>query len=412
MAQAVSEARGNPVQVRDEESLLYPSADHERGMRWQARYTDPNGTPRRSTFDSWEEARNHLEEVRLAIRTHTWVDPEAGKKKVWLYAKEFIEERQVNKKNENTTDTYDSHLRTHIVPFLGHREARTLVRADSKALVSFLRKQPSINSAYYVGQIFATWRILVHYMIDEDVPLPANICKRVDLPEVEKRQDNYTPPEVVTLAEAMRQIEPRYEIIVWLAACAGLRSGEILGLTESAVLWERSKLKIAVQRQRTRAVRLKTRTSYATLPVDRFLLDRLAEHLERFRGPAPVSRRAQEKRRQRGYVPPPDEGLIVTTRQGGPLTRSSFNDKWQEAVALAGLPKGSRLHGLKRFYTTRLMAKGEFAPKTVQALSRHGAFEETVDTYAEPPEVVSGVTVRTFSRLFLPLPDAEPSDGA
>jgi len=77
---------------------------------------------------------------------------------------------------------------------------------------------------------------------------------------------------------------------------------------------------------------------------------------------------------------------------------------WRKAVELAGLPKGTRFHDLKHFYTSRLGADKDdrHDPKTVQALSRHAEFSETWDTYAHPPVAVQGVKVRTFSRLFGP----------
>ncbi|MEV6013319.1 tyrosine-type recombinase/integrase [Streptomyces sp. NPDC051976] len=406
-----------PCRCGTRRNPLYPSADHGRGQRWQARYTDPNGKPRRAAFDVWEDARNHLEEVRVAMRTHSWVDPDLGDEKVWLYAKEFIDRKKKRNKNDNTTATYETHLRVHIVPFLGHRQAKALKRRDTMNLVDHLIDKPGIGSTFYVIQIFKTWRVLVNYMVDEDVPLPANICSRIDLPEIEDRvQTAFSPEEVARLAAAMREVEPRYEVLVWLAACAGLRQGEAFGLKESSVVWLKHQIHVKEQRQRGRAVKLKTKASYATLAVDRFLIERLAEHLSRFRGPEPVSEGAEQKRRQRGYVPPPDEGLIVTTRAGRALTRSHFNDKWRASVKLAGMPEGTRFHDLKHFYTTRLLAAG-VDPKTTQALSRHAEFTETMDTYAHPPEVVPGVTVKVFGALFAAddtaddLPDDEPEDG-
>ncbi|MCK1822777.1 site-specific integrase [Streptomyces sp. XM83C] len=99
-------------------------------------------------------------------------------------------------------------------------------------------------------------------------------------------------------------------------------------------------------------------------------------------------------------VQPPDKGLIVTTRTGRPLSRSHFNDKRRAAVELAGLPEGTRFHGLKHFCTSRLGADGKYDPKTVQAFSRHAEFSETWDTCAHPPVAVQGVKVDTFSGLF------------
>lgn len=405
-----------PCRCGTKKNPLYPSADHGRGQRWQARYTDPKGKQRRPAFDSYQEARDHLDEVRVAMRKHTWVDPDLGNEKVWFYAEQFIDRRRKRNKNENTTDTYETHLRVHIVPVLGHLQAKTLKRRDTVNLVEHLIDSPQINSAFYAVQIFKTWRILVNYMVDEDVPLPANICSRIDLPEVEARVEAaFTPQEVLRLARGMREVEPRYEIMVWIAACAGLRQGEAFGLKESSVVWLKDQIYVEEQRQRGQAAQLKTKASRATLPVDHFLIERLAEHLSHFRGPAPVSKRAERKRRQRGYVPPADEGLIVTTRAGAPLTRSHFHDKWRKAVEVAEMPKGTRFHDLKHFYSTRILASG-IDPKTAQALSRHAEFSETMDTYAHPPVAAPGITVRTFGELFAGseadgLPDDTVDDG-
>jgi integrase len=157
---------------------------------------------------------------------------------------------------------------------------------------------------------------------------------------------------------------------------------------------------VVEQRQGGQAVKLKTKTSYATLPVDHFLIERLIEHKERFPRLLPVSASAARHRRSRGYVVPPDEGLIVTNRLGRPVQRNDFDRKWSRAVGLAGLPQGTRYHDLKHFYTSRLGASKQHDPKTVQALSRHAQFSETWDTYAHPPLAVEGIVVRVFGPLF------------
>ncbi|MFF4543385.1 tyrosine-type recombinase/integrase [Streptomyces sp. NPDC001406] len=146
----------------------------------------------------------------------------------------------------------------------------------------------------------------------------------------------------------------------------------------------------------SKAVRLKTKASYATLPVDRFLIERLTHHVSRFSEPEPVSPAAQRRRQARGYVEPPDEGLIVTNRHGRPVLISDFHQKWRKAVKQAGLPERTRFHDLKHFYTSTLGGSGRHDPKTVQALSRHAKFSETWDTYAHPPLAVEEVTVTVF----------------
>lgn len=282
-----------PCKCGTKKSPLYASTDHGRGQQWQARYTDPNGKVRRPAFDTWQGAREHLDEVRVQIRNGSWVNPDLGNETVEFYAQEFLERRRKKNKNKNTTDTYDTHIRVHIIPFLGKYIARTLRRKHSMALVDYLIDQPTVGSVYGV-QIFKTWRILVNYMIDEDVPLPANVVSRVELPEVDGRvKVSLSAEQVARLATAMREVEPRFEIFVWIAACAGLREGEAIGLRKTSIDWSEGLLYIEEQRQSGKSAKLKTKASAATLPVDAFLIDRLRKHIERFPQFAPVSHRAE-----------------------------------------------------------------------------------------------------------------------
>ena len=390
-----------PCRCGTKRKPLYPSKEHGRGQQWQARYVDPAGKLRRPTFASWDKAKEELEKVRVQMRAAAWVDPELGNKKISFYADQFIERRKAKKKTPGTTATYESHIRNHIKPFVKNRSAKTLKRRDTMNFIDHLIAKPGPDAAATVVAVFKTWRILMNYMIDEDVSLPANICKRIELPEVDARvKVALSPQDVAALAAAMRQVEPRYEVLVWIAACAGLREGEAFGLLDTSVEWGKDMIYLVEQRQKGKSAKLKTKKSYATLPVDHFLIERLVEHKERHPRVAKVTARSERRRRASGYVAPPDEGLIVTNRYGRPVQRSDFNDKWHKAVELAGLPERTRFHDLKHFYTSRLGSSGQHDPKTVQALSRHAEFSETWDTYAHPPVAVEGITVRAFGSLF------------
>lgn len=383
------------------QQTLYPSADHGRGHRWQARYTDRSGREKRPAFATWQEARDCLDKVLAEAERQTSRDSSPGSLRVEYFATEMMNRRRKRKKNANTCDTYESHLRSHILPFAGHRNADSLRRPDSMAFIDYLLDKQGIDSACTVVQIFKTWRILVHYMLDEDIPLPPNIVARIELPDVAPRvKVALSPGQVAAVAGAMRKVAPRYEVLIWLGACAGLRQGEAFGLKRSQVAWSHDLLHIEEQRQRGKAVRLKTKASYATLPVDHFLIERLLHHVSRFSEPEPVSPGAERRRRARGYVEPPDEGLIVTNRYGRPVLISDFHQKWRKAAKEAGLPDRTRFHDLKHFYTTALGGSGKHDPKTVQALSRHAKFSETWDTYAHPPLAVEEVMVTVFGTTF------------
>ncbi|WP_369263537.1 tyrosine-type recombinase/integrase [Streptomyces sp. R35] len=379
---------------------LYPSADHGRGRRWQARYTDIDGTERRTCLATWQEAREHLDKALAEIERKKSPNP-ADSMRVAFYAAQMIERRRKRRKNANTTAAYEGQLRNHVLPFIGSRPASTLRRRDSTSFIDYLIDKPGINSPRTVVQIFRIWRLLMHYMVDEDVPLPPNIVSRIELPEALPRvKVALSPGQVTAVAAAIRQVAPRYEVLIWLGACAGLRLGEAFGLKRSQVAWEHGLLRIVEQRQRGRAVRLKTRSSYATLPVDRFLIKRLARHTAQFSGPEAALSYAERRRQEHHPVDPTEKDLLATNRIGHPVLYSDFYPKWRKAVGQAGLPERTRFHDLKHFYTSTLAASGKHDPKTVQALSRHAGFSETWDTYAHPPLAVEEVTVTVFGTAF------------
>jgi integrase len=71
---------------------------------------------------------------------------------------------------------------------------------------------------------------------------------------------------------------------------------------------------------------------------------------------------------------------LITNRLGVPVRRSSFGDCWREAVAVAGLPAGTRFHDLRHFYASSLIADGQH-PKIIQTRMGHATIAETMDTY-------------------------------
>lgn len=390
---------------------LYPSADHGRGKRWQARYTDVTGQQRRPNFTHWDEARDHLAEVLTDMRRGTWQDPNLGKGFATEYAREWLTWIKERHDNRNTVDTYTSHTNVHVIPFLGPRRGRELRRADSNAFVdSLIAKE---LKASYVGQVFKTWRIWIHWLIDEkELPLPANVVKRIVLPKAEKRKPvEFTPEEVARIAEC---IEPRFEVLVWEAACGGLREGEAFGMTRDRIDFVGRLWHVAEQRQRGEAVKTKTEASTAWVSIDAFLIERIAAHMAAgYHLPAPVQAATETRRRRRQalgqWSPPVAEGLIVTNHAGRPLTRSTFHPYWQGAVEKAGVDPDAHFHDLKHFYTRTLAKSGSHDPKTVQRLSRHARFEETWETYAGSGAGAEVVKVTAFSAAFAPF---EEGDGA
>lgn len=329
-----------------------PTADHGKGKRWQVRYRDANGKQKKENFDRKPAADDRAKVVGADLVRGVHLDPKAGRILVSKYAAQWLE-HQVHLR-PNSVETYRSHLTTHILPVFGGRPAAAVQRSEAKSFVTSLTGELAPST---VATVVAVVRAMYNSMI-EDGKVPGNPFTRLSLPEIEPRVLNPLPAAAVkALAGA---ITPRYEVAVWLAACAGLREGEVFGLLASRVQFLRRRILVEEQGQQGKLAPLKTKASKAPVPVDDFLLNKITAHLKEW--------------------PAGDNGLLVTNRSGRMLRRGGFGWCWTEAVKDAGLPKGTRFHDLRHFYASTLIAAGIY-PKVVQSRLRHATLAETMDTY-------------------------------
>lgn len=324
---------------------------------WQARWRDPANRQRKKTFPRRVDAERFLAGIEADKLRGAYVDPRAGQVTLAGYATDRWLPAQVHIR-PGTRDLYRAHLRTHVLPALGNRPLSAVRRSDCRTFVAALSGKLAPAT---VGTVFAVLRMVMQGAVDDEL-LAANPCSRVPLPRVERPDvEPLAPAEVVRLTET---ITPRYSVAVFLAAGAGLRQGEVLGLLAGRVDFLHRRIAVEQQLAGLGVERglspLKTRASRRVVPVDDVVLHAVSEHLRRWpTGPA---------------------DLLVTNRSGRPIGRSSFQHCWTEAVAAAGLPVGTRYHGLRHFYASTLIAAG-LHPKAIQARLGHATISETMDTY-------------------------------
>jgi integrase len=254
----------------------------------------------------------------------------------------------------NTQDLYRQHLKNHVLPAFGTRAVGTLRRPDMKAFVAELSTKLAPAT---VHTVYGVLRSIMQSAVDDEV-IPANPCSRVPLPRVDPRViDPLAPEAVLALMDA---ITPRYRVSVLLAAGAGLREGEALGLLVARIDFLRRRIHVEQQLTGDGTAPLlsplKTRASRRIVPVDDVVLEGIAEHIRKF--------------------PPSPEGFLITNRLRKPVRRSSFGNRWKLAAAKAGLPKGTRFHDLRRFYASTLVA-ANLHPKTIRARLGHASIVET-----------------------------------
>jgi integrase len=202
-----------------------PTARHGKGKRWDARWRDHAGKPRHRAFERKLDAERFLAGLKADLLRGTYIDPAQGKITLRSYAEQRWLPSQVHLR-PNSASLYASHVANHVVPALGDRPLGALRRPDCTAFVAALAAKPLAPST--VHTVYAVLRSLMQSAVGDQL-IPANPCSRVPLPRLDKPVVVPLPAAAVSaLAAAM---PPRYELAVWLAAGAGLREGEALGLT-------------------------------------------------------------------------------------------------------------------------------------------------------------------------------------
>jgi integrase len=326
--------------------------DRRRG-KWVARWRDADGKQRSRAFDRKLDAGNFLAGLRADLMRGSYIDPRERKITLKSYAEQRWLPAQVHLR-PNSASLYASHVANHVIPLLGDRPLGSLRRPDCTAFVAAIAAKLAPAT---VHTVYAVLRSLMQSAV-EDQLIPANPCSRVPLPRLDKPVVvPLAAGEVTALAGAM---PPRYELAVWLAAGAGLREGEALGLTVPRVEFLARRLAVVEQMQNRVLSPLKTRASRRVVPADDLVLNAVTAHMQR-------------------WAPGPGR-LLITNRLGRPVQRNSFGFCWREAVKAAGLPEGTRFHGLRHFYASTLIAAG-LHPKVIQERLGHATIAETMDTY-------------------------------
>lgn len=192
----------------------------------------------------------------------------------------------------------------------------------------------------------------------EEITLPRSPKARVAV---------LTSEQVHAIVEAAPE---RYRALVLLAACTGMRQGEVFGLRKHRVDFLRREVHVVEQMtyvpgQPPVLGPLKTDQDdgggVRTIPLPQVALDALAAHMAAY--------------------PPGESGLVFTRPDGGPILRTSFHGGvWRPTLERAGMPAATHFHHLRHTYASVLIRAGE-SVKVVQTRLGHRTASMTLDTY-------------------------------
>ena len=254
--------------------------------RWRARYRDPAGRSRSRTFDTKLEARRFLDATNADMHRGQWVDPAAGRLTLAEWAATYL--ATVTNLRPTTFATYQRDLDRYVLPHFGHLP---LARIRPLDIRTWLADELATGIApTSVHRHFCTLRRLLRVAVETDL-LVKSPCAGIKAPPVEPQEMRFlTATDVHRLAEEMH---PHFRILVYTAAYAGLRWGELIGLKRARVEPVARTLTVLEQLFEVKGAFLwqppKTRAGRRRITIPAFLADMLAEQLAHRAGPAPAA---------------------------------------------------------------------------------------------------------------------------
>jgi len=294
--------------------------------------------------------------VEHDLRAGTYVDLSAGKVTFAEYAEQW---RLSQPHRPNTARRVKGDLNRHVYPAIGSRALTAVRPSEVQALVGRLSVRLKPTS---VRIVFASLRAVFRAAV-RDRLISYSPAKGIALPQVHRSR---VVPLAVEQVEALADALPRrYRALVVAAAGLGLRPGEVFGLRVCDVDFLRKVVRVEQQNQPDAeggaGGPLKTDSSYRRIPVPEVTLHALVAHLREY----PAGR---------------DE-YVFTNERGQPLDDNSFKHAWLLARRRAALPRQVRLHDLRHFYASVLIAAGRSVKEVSERLGHKNA-AETLNTYS------------------------------
>jgi len=332
---------------------------HSRGTSYEITYRINDRMVRRR-FPTRAAALDAMAEARTQIRAGTHLAPAEARITLAAYATRWIAGLQVA---QSTGHHYQLSLRKHILPALGQAPVGSLRRSDIVAFVAELSAKglapTTVESTYTV-------LAMVLRAATYDRLIAASPCFKIKLPPIPARGLTvFTPDEIGTILGTAKL---QHRAVLATAIGTGMRQGELLGLRLASVNLLRRELAVEQQCLTPAGAgmpyltdTLKTAASRRVIPLPRFTVDALAEHID-------------------NYSARPDQALF-TNPHGGLWRRGAFNDSvWKPTLVRAGLPTTYGMHALRHTYASTLISAGLHA-KVIQTRLGHKSITETMDTY-------------------------------
>jgi integrase len=339
--------------------------------RFQAAYyvLTPEGTRKRRFVYGRTFEECHAKLVEMKAKTAQGIPLGIKAWTLERYLHHWLTEVAAQRLRPTTIAGYETVIRVHLVPALGHKKLTSLTPQDVRRLLA--AKRDAGLSVRMVQYIHAVLRNALQNAVREEL-VPRNVAKLVQV-----EAPDYDVGKGLTITQAQRLLETvkntRWHTLYVLALMLGLRRGELLGLRwsdidlDNATLTVRQNLVRVAGQLRIQAP--KTRRSRRTLPLPPQVVTALRAHRAR-----------QTKDRLAAGSSWADNDLVFTTALGTPIEPRNLNRHFYSIRDKAGLPD-VRFHDLRHTCLTLLLSLGT-PPHIAQAIAGHSHIDVTMMIYA------------------------------
>ncbi len=341
--------RKDPVTGR-----LVPTPQDGKGLRYRPQFRDPSGRQVAKSLALKRDAQRWLDEQTAHVTRGTYVDPGAGR---ITFAEFYADwsERQVWAPGT----VLAMKLAAKSVPF-ADMPLRSLRRSHVEGWVKGM-----VNRGLAPGTVHTRMnnvRAVLRGAVADKL-IPTDPSAGVALPRRRRPQAAMTLPTAVQVGAVLDVAEPAFRPFVALCAFAGLRLGEAAGLRVEDVDFLRRTLTVTRQVQRAGRGQVEVRPpkygSERVVFLAPGLVDMLAAHVA---------------------AQPRDGGWMFTGEGDQPPHQNTVGHRWRTATTAAGV-SGLRLHDLRHFYASGLIASG-CDVVTVQRALEHSSATTTLSTYS------------------------------
>ena len=348
--------------------------------RWEGRYTvgrDP-GTGKqiqRSVYGSTQkEVRQKLAQAVAAIDNGTYQTPDKTTVSVWLstWMKTFCE----GKVKPLTFQAYQGIIKNHINPRIGSLRVQEVKGLHIQQLYNAMTQAGL--SGKTVKNVSAVLHKAFHVAMKQGI-IPANPVDGAELPKTERKEIRPLTDEEIPLFLSAIDGSP-FRNAFALCLFAGLREGECLGLSWNQVDFEKGRITISQQLQRS-----KETGEYYIAPFTKSSKPRTIE-------PPPIAfeyLRAErvkqlENRLKAGPLWDNPDNLVFTDERGRYYVINTFYRRFKRIAASIGRPD-ARPHDLRHTAATVAIAAGSDV-KSVQDMLGHATASFTLSTYCHTSE--------------------------